>query len=63
MAVTVFSFICKGISNCSYEGICVKVCAMGAIEIKDDFPSINESACSQCGLCVLNCPNEALSKN
>ena len=44
-------------------GICVKVCAMGAIKIKDDFPSINESACSQCGLCVLNCPNEALSKN
>lgn len=62
MAVTVYSDKCKGLSSCPVDGICIKVCAMDAIEIKDDFPTINENACTPCGLCVVNCPLEALSK-
>ena len=62
MAVTVYLDKCKGLSSCPVGGICIKVCAMDAIEIKDDFPYINENACTSCGLCVLNCPSGALSK-
>lgn len=60
--VTLYYDKCKGVSNCSYDGICFKECLNNAIEIKDDFPIINEELCSGCGLCILNCPNEALSK-
>ena len=62
MVITVYSDKCGGVNGCSYGGICFKVCPLDAIEIINDFPVIKENLCSKCGLCILNCPNEALSK-
>ncbi len=62
MVVTVYSDKCNGVDVCPNDGVCLTVCALDAIEIVDNRPFILEEACTGCGLCVMNCPNEALSK-
>lgn len=63
MAVSVYTDKCNGISKCPGKGLCIEVCALNAIENIDDRPVIHEESCFDCGLCVTNCPNEALSNN
>lgn len=62
MVVTIYTDKCNGIDACSLNGICIEVCALDAIENINGYPVIIEEACKDCGLCVMNCPNEALSK-
>lgn len=61
MVVTVYYDICEGVDACPGNGLCVEVCALDAIEVVDDSIVITEE-CTDCGLCVMNCPRGALSK-
>lgn len=51
---------CNGISKCAGNGICMVVCGLNSISNVNDKPVIDDS-CVGCGLCVMNCPNEALT--
>lgn len=62
MTVSVYTDKCNGINQCPYKGVCIEVCALNAIVNVENMPLINEELCYDCGLCVMNCPNEALSK-
>lgn len=62
MVVTLYSDKCNGIDSCPRDALCITVCASDAIEIINGMPVIIEEACNNCGLCVMNCPNKALSK-
>ena len=62
MVVMVYSDKCDGIDTCPGEGVCLKVCDLDAIEIVDGCPFVLDEACNNCGLCVMNCPNQAMSK-
>ncbi len=50
----------KGPKVCEYScvgyGNCVKVCAFGAITIKNNVAVIDEEKCTACGTCVNTCP-------
>lgn len=50
---------CNGIKSCAANGVCITVCGLNAISNVDDKPVVNES-CVDCGLCVMNCPREAI---
>ncbi|MBW2196091.1 MAG: 4Fe-4S binding protein, partial [Deltaproteobacteria bacterium] len=41
-------------------GFCVDTCFYDAVKIVDNNVLIKEDACEGCGLCVCNCPKEAL---
>ncbi|MBN2456601.1 MAG: 4Fe-4S binding protein [Sedimentisphaerales bacterium] len=45
--------------KCTSCGICVDVCPVGAIEIKQQAV-VNEKNCTGCGACVSECPNGAM---
>ncbi len=45
--------------KCSGCGQCRSVCPFGAVDWKDNRPELN-AACRVCGLCVKNCPEQAL---
>ncbi|OED30289.1 4Fe-4S binding protein [Methanosphaera sp. WGK6] len=62
MVVTIYVEKCNGIDACPGNGLCIDVCNLDAIENINGRPVIIEEACTECGLCVMNCPNEALSK-
>ena len=62
MTVSVFADRCCGINQCPASGACIMVCALNAISDVDDLPKISDDDCFDCGLCVMNCPNDALSK-
>lgn len=62
MTISVFADKCNGIDQCPESGVCIKVCALNAISDSENMPIIDDENCFDCGLCVLNCPNEALSK-
>lgn len=42
-------------------GICVEICPMNAISLKDEVSSIKRKRCIGCGNCVAKCPEEAIS--
>lgn len=44
------------LANCTKCGICEKVCAYGAISIKDEGPVVDDNVCMGCGWCMGNCP-------
>lgn len=47
--------------SCTGCGICAEErCPMGAIELPDGLPQVNETRCIGCGLCVTGCPEQAL---
>jgi len=54
MAAKVDADICTGC------GICVDLCPLVAISLKDDKAVIDDN-CTECGLCVDECPNDAIS--
>ena len=45
--------------KCTGCGHCRTVCPFGAIDFRDGKPELN-AACKVCGLCVKNCPEQAL---
>lgn len=51
---------CNGITKCAADGICISVCGLNSIKEVNDMPVIDDS-CVDCGLCVMNCPNEAIT--
>lgn len=53
---------CNGISVCSDGGLCIELCALNAMKENDDRPQVIDENCTECGLCLLNCPNEAIFK-
>lgn len=53
--------LCNGIDKCESNGVCIVVCALDAIENVNNYPQINENVCTECELCVRNCPNRAFS--
>ena len=40
MAVTIDENICNGISACPEGGLCIQLCPTGAIDNKEDKPSV-----------------------
>ncbi|MHA1753782.1 MAG: Coenzyme F420 hydrogenase/dehydrogenase, beta subunit C-terminal domain [Candidatus Helarchaeota archaeon] len=48
---------------CCMCGACKAICPVGAIEIKDNGPIIDESKCIHCGLCNFHCPRTFLPLN
>lgn len=55
----------KGSTACAFGcmglGTCVKVCAFGAMSIKDGIASVDIDKCRGCGTCVRNCPRGVLT--
>ncbi|MBN2406817.1 MAG: RnfABCDGE type electron transport complex subunit B [Elusimicrobia bacterium] len=48
--------------GCLGYGDCVEACPFGAISLdKDNFPVINFSLCTACGLCVRSCPRNLIT--
>ncbi|MCD7782125.1 MAG: 4Fe-4S binding protein [Methanosphaera sp.] len=62
MTITINKNACKGVSACPEGGLCIEICAMNAMSNVNGELEIIDEECTDCGLCVLNCPNEALSK-
>jgi len=48
--------------SCSMCGECIDACRERAIELKDDGPSVDESACLACGHCTRVCPTGKLAE-
>ena len=49
-------------SLCARSGTCVGVCPEGALSIGEDYyPTLNEEACTECGLCQKVCPGQDVS--
>jgi electron transport complex protein RnfB len=46
---------------CTGCGICVDICPMEAIKLKDDISKVKKKRCIGCGNCVVKCPVEAIS--
>ena len=47
--------------KCTGCGVCVDICPVDAITMKDGKAVIDEDACIDCGVCVSECPVEAIS--
>ena len=48
--------------KCQGCGLCVSVCACGALVLVDNvITAVEVKECSWCALCELVCPNEAIS--
>ncbi len=62
MAIIIDTNICNGVEACSSNGLCIEICALNALENVDGRPVVDEEKCPECGLCIMNCPNEAISK-
>lgn len=45
--------------DCSFCGVCVKVCREGAITMEGEKILLDESKCNSCGRCVKSCPTDA----
>ncbi|MBP1763963.1 MAG: nitroreductase [Firmicutes bacterium] len=47
--------------KCIKCGICGKVCPIGIIQLKTEWPeAVDPESCIACGHCVVSCPHEAL---
>lgn len=45
--------------RCTSCGVCAKRCPQNAIELKDNYPIVDENKCTLCGKCANFCPNNA----
>ena len=48
--------------TCDLCGVCVGICAQGAVIIKCDELYIDSELCTTCLVCILACPTGALSE-
>ncbi len=62
MAVVIDRTSCQGVYTCPEGGLCIEICAMNAMDNDNGIPKVSDDLCNNCGLCVLNCPNKAISK-
>jgi len=47
--------LCAGCGACA-----VYLCQFGAISVNDGFAHVDVAACMRCGMCVVQCPQEAI---
>ena len=47
--------------KCTGCGVCVDVCPVNALEIKDGKAVVSDD-CIDCGVCINECPTEAISQ-
>jgi heterodisulfide reductase subunit A len=47
--------------RCNLCGLCINVCPIGAITVKDGAIEINEIICKGCGSCASMCPSRAMT--
>jgi dissimilatory sulfite reductase (desulfoviridin) alpha/beta subunit len=45
--------------DCSFCGLCAKVCRVGAIRVLKSKVILSEKKCNHCGRCVKSCPTDA----
>ena len=57
MVVNINQDVCGHIQDCPVQGLCVKLCEQGALDVK-----VVPENCDDCDLCIQNCPNQAISK-
>ena len=62
MPVNIDANVCGHIQDCPVQGLCIKLCELGAIIEKDGDVSVIPDKCDDCDLCIQNCPNQAISK-
>jgi NAD-dependent dihydropyrimidine dehydrogenase PreA subunit len=49
------------LNKCTGCGICIKVCPMGVLELKDNKAELTDyKTCLECGACSLNCEFDAI---
>ena len=46
---------------CTGCGVCVDMCPMGAISMRDNVACVDSETCSGCGVCEDECPVGAIS--
>ena len=49
------------LDDCVLCGVCVEVCPVDAIYVKDDRIRIDNDKCIDCATCALSCPRENIS--
>ena len=47
-------------NKCDYCGVCVSVCPVDCIEVRESSIQINNIICIDCNLCIEICPIEVL---
>lgn len=50
-------------NKCIGCGVCINICPVGAISMKDGKAVINEDKCIKCGKCLNVCPQRAIRPN
>ena len=45
---------------CDYCGVCITVCPVDCIEVREDLIQIDHAVCIDCNLCIYICPIEVL---
>ncbi len=55
-----FIAIVKDVDNCTQCETCINLCNFKAISLIDDVPTIKDTKCMGCGICVVNCPSHVL---
>jgi len=45
---------------CAGCGECAELWLFGAISVNDGFAHVDVAACMRCGMCVVQCPQEAI---
>ena len=46
---------------CDGCGTCVEACSVGAIQLVEQRPVIDDALCTQCEVCIAACPNGAIA--
>jgi len=49
--------------KCIGCGICIKICPVGAIRLKNNKAEVRQDKCIKCGKWVGICPNDAIRPN
>jgi Fe-S-cluster-containing hydrogenase component 2 len=53
---------CGHITNCPAAGLCIQICESEALVNENDDVKVIDGNCTDCDLCIMNCPNQAISK-
>ncbi|MDR2873685.1 MAG: 4Fe-4S binding protein [Methanobrevibacter sp.] len=62
MTVEISNEKCGHIANCPVDGLCIQICEQKALVEKDNDVEIVNENCNDCGLCISNCPNQAITQ-